>query len=113
MLNQVIIVGRLVKDPEIRIINNEKKVSHITLAVNRNYKNTETGKYDADFIYCTLWDKVAEATANHCRKGSIIGVKGRIVTKSIDMENKKKITYPDVYAERITFISNMKEQNET
>lgn len=111
MLNQVIIVGRLVKDPEVKLINDEKKVSHIILAVNRNYRNNETGKYDVDFIHCTLWDNIAEATANHCRKGSIIGVKGRIVSKQIDLDNNKKITCPDVYAERITFISNMKENN--
>lgn len=113
MLNQVIIVGRLVKDPEVKILNDEKKVSHITLAVNRNYKNLETGKYETDFIHCTLWDNIAEATVNHCKKGSIIGVKGRLVTRTIDLENNKRLNYPDVYAERITFISNIKEPNET
>lgn len=108
MLNQVILVGRLVKNPEVKSLNDDKKVSHITLAVNRNYKNSKTGKYDADFIYCTLWDNIAQATAAHCKKGSIIGVKGRLVTKSIELENNKKITYPDVVAERVTFISNGK-----
>ncbi|HEY8364440.1 MAG TPA: single-stranded DNA-binding protein [Haloplasmataceae bacterium] len=109
MLNQVIIVGRLVRDPEVKMLSDDKKVSHITLAVNRNFKNTETGKYDVDYIYCTLWDNIANATANHCRKGSIIGVKGRIVSRTLDIDSSKKITYPDIIAEKVTFISNGKD----
>lgn len=109
MLNQVILVGRLVKDPEVKTTNDGKKVSHITLAVNRNYKNTETGKYDADFIYCTLWEGIAQATATHCKKGTIIGLKGRLITKSIEIDTNKRISYPDLIAERVTFISGGKE----
>ncbi|QVK18155.1 single-stranded DNA-binding protein [Mycoplasmatota bacterium] len=112
MLNQVIIVGRLVKDPEVKTTSDEKKVSHITLAVNRSYKNNETGKYDTDFIYCTLWEGVAQATANHCKKGSIIGIKGRLITKSIEIDTNKKINYPDLIAERVTFISSGKDHSQ-
>lgn len=112
MLNQVIIVGRLVKDPEVKVTSDGKKVSHITLAVNRSYKNSETGKYDTDFIYCTLWEGVATATANHCRKGSIIGLKGRIISKSIEIDTNKRINYPDLVAERVTFISSGKDHSQ-
>lgn len=109
MLNQVILVGRLVRDPEVKETSEGKKVSHITLAVNRSYKNNETGKYDADFISCTLWEGIAEATANHCKKGGIIGVKGRLMTRTLEIEENKKISYPDLVAERITFISSGKD----
>jgi len=51
MLNQVVLVGRLVKDPEVKSTSDGKKVSHISLAVSRNFKSTETGKYETDFIY--------------------------------------------------------------
>lgn len=106
MLNQVVIVGRLTKDPEVKFTNDGKKVSHISLAVNRNFKNAETGKYDTDFIYCTLWEGIAQATASHCKKGSIIGLKGRLTTKYYEMEQSKKISYPELVAEKVTFISN-------
>ncbi len=113
MLNQVIIVGRLVKDPEVKLTTEGKKVSNITLAVNRSYKNTETGKYDTDFIYCTLWEGIAQATSDHCKKGSIIGIKGHIITKSIEIDSNKRINYPDLIAERVTFISNGKSSGQT
>lgn len=112
MLNQVIIVGRLIKDPEVKTVSDGKKVSHITLAVNRSFKNSETGKYDTDFIYCTLWEGTATATANHCKKGSIIGIKGRLISKSIEIDTNKRINYPDLIAERVTFISNGKDHTQ-
>ena len=113
MLNQVILVGRLVKDPEVKTTSDGKKVSHITLAVNRSYKNNETGKYDTDFLYCTLWENVAQQTALYCKKGTIIGLKGRLITKSIEVETNKRISYPDLIAERVTFISNVKDHDNT
>jgi len=109
MLNQVVLVGRLVKDPEVKSTSDGKKVSHISLAVSRNFKSTETGKYETDFIYCTLWEGIALATANHCKKGSIIGLKGRIVSKYMELENNKRINYPELIAEKVTFISNGKD----
>ena len=66
MLNQVILVGRLVKDPELKQLDDGRVVTTITLAVQRNYKNAETGEYDTDFIYCTLWAGIAENTVEYC-----------------------------------------------
>jgi single-strand DNA-binding protein len=105
MVNQVILVGRIVKDPEVKTTSEGKKLSNIVLAVNRSYKSSESGKYEADFIYCTLWENLAVATANYCKKGSIIGLKGRISTKSIELENNKKFSVLDLVAENVTFIS--------
>lgn len=113
MLNQVVIVGRLVKDPEVRSTSDGKKVSHIALAVSRNFKSTETGKYETDFIYCTLWEGIAVATANHCQKGSIIGLKGRIASKYVQLENDKRVNYPELVAEKVSFISTNKNKTET
>lgn len=77
MLNQVIIVGRLVKKTIVEENENEKKVCNITLAVPRSYKNAE-GIYETDFIKCTLWNVIAENTAEYCNKGDIIVVKGML-----------------------------------
>ena len=77
MLNQMVLVGRLVSDPEVKTLEDGKSVSNITLAIPRSYKN-ENGEYETDFIDCTLWKGVAENTAEYCRKGDVIGVKGRL-----------------------------------
>ena len=68
MLNQLVLVGRLVREPELKETENGKKVTNITLAVSKNYKNAE-GVYDTDFIDCTLWNSVAENTAEYCKVG--------------------------------------------
>ena len=77
MLNQVIIVGRLVSKPIVEYNQSGRKVSEITLAVPRSFKNDE-GIYDTDFIKCILWNTVAENTAEYCDKGDLISVKGRL-----------------------------------
>ena len=77
MLNQVVIVGRLVEKPIVEENENEKKVCNIILAVQRSYKNAE-GVYETDFIKCTLWNDIAENTVEYCNKGDLVGVKGRL-----------------------------------
>lgn len=110
MLNQTIIVGRLVKDPEISVTDNGKKLSRITLAVPRSYKNSD-GLYDTDYIDCTLWTGVAESASTYCKKGDLIGVRGRIQTAIIEKEDgKKKKT--EVVAEKVTFLSTKKADDE-
>ena len=74
MLNQTIIVGRLVKNPEIKELESGKKVSIITLAVPRSFKNIN-GEYESDYIDCILWDSIASNTTEYCRKGDLVGVK--------------------------------------
>lgn len=102
MLNQVILVGRLAKDIEIKELEDGKKVSNITLAVPRSYKNIN-GEYDTDFIDCTIWNSIAENTAEYCHKGDILGVKGRLQTRIVD---EKKIQ--ELIAEKVTFLSSKK-----
>ena len=104
MLNQLVIVGRIVRDPEVKELDNGKKVSNITLAVARSYKN-ENGEYDTDFINCTLWGGIAENTANYCKKGDMVGLKGRLQTRIDENENKLEIV-----AEKLTFLTKAKEK---
>lgn len=103
MLNQVVIVGRLVKKPIVEENENGKKVCNITLAVPRSYKNDE-GIYDTDFIKCTLWNGIAENTVEYCNKGDIIGVKGRLQCLG---GNELQVV-----AEKVTFLSNNKNKEE-
>ena len=105
MLNQVILVGRLVKDPEIKVTPDGKKVSNITLAVQRSYKNQETQEYDTDFLTCTLWEGIAESTHQYCKKGSTLGVKARLAVKKFNYGDDKYFSYPEIVAEKITFIN--------
>ena len=104
MLNQVILVGRLVRNPELQLTESGKKRTSITLAVSRGYKN-QNGEYDTDFLDCTLWTGIAENTAEYCKTGDIIGVKGRIQTWLIDNEDGTKHKKMEIVAEKVTFLS--------
>lgn len=106
MLNQLVIAGRLVNDPEIISTDNNKKKTLITVAVPRSYKNFE-GVYDTDFIRCTLWNGIAENTCEYCKKGDIIGVKGRLQTSTYEKDGEKKYSM-DVIAEKVSFLSSKK-----
>lgn len=109
MLNQVVLVGRLVRDPEIKKTDTNKEVLRITLAVPRSFKNSN-GEYDTDFIDCTLWDMVARSTTDYCHKGDIIGVKGRIETNIVEKEDTTKKYYQQVIAEKVTFLSSKRSE---
>lgn len=107
MLNQIVLVGRLVKNVELEK-EGEKDTTIITIAVPRSYKN-ENGEYDTDFIDCVLWNGVARNTAEYCRKGDVIGVKGRLQTRNIENEDGSKNKITEVIAEKVTFLSSKKE----
>lgn len=111
MLNQSIIVGRIVREPEVRETENGNKVTNITLAVQRPYKNID-GEYDTDFISCVLWKGIAETTAEYCKKGDLIGIRGRIQTRMIEYSEDIKRNIMEVVAERVTFLSSKKQELE-
>ncbi len=111
MLNQIVIVGRLTHDPEIKELEEEKKRMVITIACPRPYKNAD-GIYETDFVDCILWNGVAENTAEYCHKGDIVGVKGRLQTNIVENEDGTKTKYTDVIAEKITFLSSKKQDEE-
>lgn len=108
MLNQTVLVGRLVRDPELYETESGNKVTNITLAVPRSYKNSE-GVYDTDFINCVLWKGVAESATEYCHKGDLLGIKGRIQTRTIDMDDESKKNITEVVAEKVTFLSSKKD----
>lgn len=107
MINQVTLVGRLTKDPELKRTAEGTSVTNVTLAVNRHYRNQQ-GEIDADFVQCTLWKKTAENTTRYCRKGSLIGITGRIQTRFYDNQEGKRVYVTEVYAETVRFLDQKK-----
>ncbi|RFU67098.1 single-stranded DNA-binding protein [Peribacillus saganii] len=112
MINQVTLVGRLTKDPEIRYTPEGKAVSNVTLAVNRNFRNAG-GDFEADFVQCTLWKKTAENTTQYCQKGSIVGITGRIQTRNYENQEGKRVYVTEVVAESVRFLDSKHKERST
>lgn len=110
MLNQIVLVGRLTKEVQINKTENGKKISNITLAVPRSFKNMN-GLYDTDFIDCILWDNVAVNTSEYCHKGDILGIKGRVQSRVTEKDDKKQNVL-EVIAEKVTFLTSKSENSE-
>jgi single-strand DNA-binding protein len=103
MLNRVVLVGRLTRDPDLRYTPNGVAVANFTVAVNRPFRNQQ-GEQEADFINCVTWRKQAENLAHYMKKGSLIGVDGRIQTRSYDNQEGKRVYVTEVLAENIQFL---------
>lgn len=112
MLNQVILVGRLVRTPELQLTESGRKRSLVTLAVSRGFKN-QNGEYDTDFLDCTLWTNIAENTAEYCKTGDVIGVKGRLQTRLIENEEGIKYKKVEIIADKVTFLSSSRNGKNT
>ncbi len=104
MINQITLVGRIVKTPDLFYTESGKTGTFITLAVGRTYKNQD-GQYDTDFIDCTLWSGVAESTAEYCKTGDVVGIRGRIQTRIVEDENGNKQKIMEIIADRVTFLA--------
>jgi single-strand DNA-binding protein len=103
MINRVVLVGRLTKDPELRYTPSGVAMARFTLAVNRTFSNQQ-GEREADFINCVVWRKQAENTANFLKKGSLAGVEGRIQTGSYEGQDGKRVYTTDVVADSVQFL---------
>ena len=103
MINTVVLTGRLTKDIELRITTSGKMCTSFTLAVNRNREET-------DFINCVAWNQEAESLEKYTKKGSLIGIEGRIQTRSYDDKNGKKVYITEVLVNSISFLDKL-EQN--
>jgi single-strand DNA-binding protein len=103
MINRVVLVGRLTKDPDLRYTPSGVAVATFTLAVNRTFSNQQ-GDREADFINCVIWRKPAENVANFLKKGSLAGVEGRIQTRSYDGQDGKKVYVTEVVADAVQFL---------
>ena len=103
MINRVVLVSRLTKDPELRYTPSGLAVVRFTIAVNRQFSN-QSGEKEADFINCVAWRKQAENLANFQRKGNLVGVEGRIQTGSYEGQDGKRVYTTDVVADSIQFL---------
>lgn len=97
MLNQVIMVGRIAKELELKELENGRKELDILLSVSRSYKNAN-GEYDIDLIPCVAYGSIAENTKDYCKKGDLIGIKGSL--RASEEDNRIYII-----AEKLTFLS--------
>ena len=103
MINNVVLVGRLTKDPELKYTQGGVAVTRFTLAVNRPFTNQQ-GQREADFVNCVTWRKQAENTANYLRKGSLAGIEGRIQTSNFDGKDGNRVFMTEVVADSVQFL---------
>lgn len=98
MINNVVLVGRLTKESDLKYTQSGSAVATFTLAVNRSFK-TQEGIREADFINCVIWEKQAENLANFTRKGSLIGVVGRIQTRNYENQQGQRVYVTEIVCE--------------
>lgn len=103
MINTVVLVGRLTKDPELKYTQSGIAVTRFTLAVNRTYTNQQ-GQREADFVNCVAWRKQADNIANHLRKGSLAGIEGRIQTRNFEGKDGNRVFMTEILANSIQFL---------
>jgi single-strand DNA-binding protein len=104
MLNRIILIGRLTKDPELRYTPSGVAVAKFTLAVDRNFKNQQ-GEKETDFINIVVWQKQAENVANYLLKGKLAAVEGRLQIRSYDGQDGQKRWVTEVVANTVSFLS--------
>src|SRR5690625_1663024 len=112
MLNRAVLVGRMTRDVDLRYTQSGKAVGNVTLAVNRPFKNQQTNEYDADFISVVVWGKQAENLAQYMKKGSQIGIDGRIQTRTYDDKDGKTVYVTEVVADNIQFLESRKDNDQ-
>ena len=104
MLNRVVLVGRLTKDPEIRYTQSNTPIASFTIAVNRQFSNSATGERDTDFIPVVVCRKQAENVKSFVHKGSLVAVDGRIQTRTYDDQNGVRKYVTEVVADNVSFL---------
>lgn len=103
MINSTVLVGRLTRDPELKYTDNNIAVASFSLAVNRNFKDAN-GEREADFINCVIWRQQAENLANWAKKGALIGITGRIQTRSYENQQGQRVYVTEVVAENFQML---------
>ena len=103
MINRVVLVGRLTRDPELRKTANGTSVCSYALAVNRS-RQAQPGQPDTDFINCVTWNRQAETMAQYLHKGSLIGVEGRIQTRNYDNQQGQRVYVTEVVTDSVQFL---------
>ncbi|RSL28706.1 single-stranded DNA-binding protein, partial [Salibacterium salarium] len=103
MINRVVLVGRLTRDPELRYTPNGVAVVNFGIAVNRPFTNQQ-GEREADFFNCVAWRKQAENVANYLKKGSQAGIDGRLQSRRYENQEGRRVTVVEVQAESVQFL---------
>lgn len=109
MINNVVLVGRTTKDPELRYTPSNVAVATFSLAVNRIFKDAN-GEREADFINCVIWRQSAENLANWAKKGALIGITGRIQTRSYENQQGQRVYVTEVVAENFQMLESRNSQ---
>ncbi|WP_432749207.1 single-stranded DNA-binding protein [Pediococcus pentosaceus] len=107
MINRTVLVGRLTNDPELKYTGNGVAIATFTIAVNRQFTNSQ-GEREADFIRCQMWRKAAENFCNFTRKGSLVGIDGRIQTRSYENQQGTRVYVTEVVAENFSLLESKK-----
>lgn len=103
MLNSVCLVGRTTRDPELKYTTSNIAVATFSLAVNRTFKDAN-GERETDFINCVIWRQQAENLANWAKKGALIGITGRIQTRSYENQQGQRVYVTEVVAENFQML---------
>ncbi|MCW6682050.1 single-stranded DNA-binding protein [Aerococcaceae bacterium NML160702] len=111
MMNTVQLIGRLTKDVELRFTQSGTAVGSFTLAVNRNFTNQQ-GEREADFINCVIWKKAAENLSNFTRKGSLLGVEGRLQVRTYENQQGQRVYVTEVIVHNFTLLESKKEMEQ-
>ena len=106
MINHVVVVGRLTRKPELKFTSTGTKYTQFSVATQRNFKN-KSGEYEADFINCLMWRTAAENFVKFTDKGSLVGIEGRIQTRSYDKDGKT-VYITEVLAEGFSLLETKK-----
>lgn len=109
MINRVVLVGRLTRDPDLRTTGSGISVATFTLAVDRQYSNAQ-GERGADFISCVIWRKAAENFCNFTNKGSLVGIDGRIQTRSYDNKDGQRVYVTEVIVDNFSLLESRKDR---
>lgn len=110
MLNKALIIGRLTRDPEVRVIGNGTHVASFTVAVERTFKNKD-GEKESDFIPVVAWRKTAELCAQYTKKGSMVAICGRIQTRTYDAADGSKRYVTEIVTDEIQFLGSKGENS--
>lgn len=108
MINRVVLVGRLTRDPELRYTQGGTAVASFTLAVNRQFTNSQ-GEREADFINCVIWRKAAENFTNFTHKGSLVGLDGRVQTRNYENQQDQRVYVTEVVVENFSLLESRKD----
>ncbi len=108
MLNRIILIGRLTRDPELRYTPQGVPVASFSLAVDRPFSNQQ-GQRETDFIDCIAWRKLGETVGNHLTKGRLVAVEGRLQVRSYEAQDGTKRRVSEVVADSVRFLDRPKD----